>query len=339
MNVPRVATPVYGRGLLESLPATWFERPVVVTQPEPWDLVARHFDPDRTQRIFVQTMDIETVERIARALAPASAVFGVGGGLAMDLGKFLAWKRELPLVLVPSILSVDAAFTKAIAVREGRRVRYVGEVFPEVLFVDFDLLDAAPPRLNQAGVGDILSIFTALWDWREAASRLSEPYDAAVAAQARALLDRLFVGADDIAHRREAGYRLLADLYVGEVRLCEQVGNSRPEEGSEHYVAYCLEHQTGRSFVHGTLVCLGVLLAGAAQGQDLEPVRRFLREVGLDLSARAVGTTLDEVRQCVLGVADYLATEPQLRPGVFHFRGPLSRADVEALLLEAGLAG
>ena len=44
-----------------------------------------------------------------------TAVFGIGGGLAMDYAKFAAGALKLPLVLVPSILSVDAPFTPPFA--------------------------------------------------------------------------------------------------------------------------------------------------------------------------------------------------------------------------------
>ena len=44
----------------------------------------------------------------------------------------------------------------------------------------------------------------------------------------------------------EEGLRLLSELYVEEVALCEAWGDSRPEEGSEHYLAYCVEDISSR---------------------------------------------------------------------------------------------
>ncbi|MBM4396684.1 MAG: iron-containing alcohol dehydrogenase [Deltaproteobacteria bacterium] len=334
---PRVAIPTYGRDLLRGLPPELLRRPIVLTQPEPWALVSAGFPADRTRLHRVETMEQAVVDGVTAGLGDGSAVFGIGGGSALDHAKYVAWKRGLPLVLVPTILSVDAAYTKAIGVREGGRVRYVGAVYPDHLLIDYGLLQAADPILNRAGVGDILSIFTAIWDWREAGARLGEPYDAGVAAESRALLDRLFEGAAGIGCCSDAGLHLLSELYVGEVRLCELVGNARPEEGSEHYVAYCLEHRTGRHYLHGALVGMGVLLAGAYQGQDVGPVKRFLSDVRLDSSYRAVGTTADEVRSCLLGMGDYVAHESQLLPGVFHFRGGISAADAGAVMAAADL--
>jgi glycerol-1-phosphate dehydrogenase [NAD(P)+] len=334
---PRVALPTYGRNLLAGLPEALLERPIVLTQPEPWDLVKAAFPNDRTQVHHVATMEHSVVQEVTTAFTGGSAVFGIGGGSALDHAKFTAWKTGLPLVLVPSILSVDAAYTKAIGIREGSRVRYVGAMFPDHFLIDYGILQAADPLLNRAGVGDILSIFTALWDWREAGTRLGEFHDAGIAAASEDLLQRMFDGAVEIGNCTEAGLHLLSELYVGEVRLCEMVGNARPEEGSEHYIAYCLEHQTRRHYLHGALVGMGVLLAGAIQGQDIAPVQRFLRDVQLDSSYRAVGTTRDEVRRCLLSMGDYVRHESQLLPGVFHFRGDIDATAADAALATAAL--
>jgi glycerol-1-phosphate dehydrogenase [NAD(P)+] len=329
---PRVAVPTFGRDLVSQLPGDLFLRPIVATQPEPWALVAVRFPAGRTHAHMVQGMERARIEAEVAALPAGSAVFGIGGGSAVDFAKLAAWRLGLPLVLVPSILSVDAAFTKSLAWREGARVRYVGAVFPEHLLVDFGLLEAAPPVLHRAGVGDVLSIFTALWDWREAHARLGEAYDPGVAREAETVLARLLGGARELGRAREEGLRLLAELYLAEVVLCERVGSPRPEEGSEHILAYCLEARTGRSFLHGQLVGLCALLVGRLQGQDVTPIRAFLDAVGLDCSPAAVGLTREELRDALLSLPAFLAEERQLLPGVFHFRGVPSGDEVERLL-------
>jgi len=331
-GTPRVAVPTYGRTLIASLPGPLLEKPIVLTQPEPWEMVRGCFREEQAQVLVVESMEHADVAFRTEAFGPASAVFGIGGGSALDHAKYTAWKRGLPLILVPTILSADAAFTKAVAVREGARVRYVGEIFPDSLLVDFGLLQQAPRELNLSGVGDILSIFTALWDWREAGERLGEEYDPGIAEAARGVLAGLWSGAADLREGNENGLRLLAESYREEVLLCEQAGSARPEEGSEHYLAYCLESRTGRHYLHGRLIALCTLLVGSLQGQKTEPVLRFLAEIGLDVSLQAVGAGPEELRAALLGVGDYVRQETQLLPGVFHFREGISEAEADELL-------
>ncbi len=332
MSSPWSPSPTYGRELLASIPEALLRRPIVLTQPEPWALVERQLAGSRLQRQLVTTMEHEAVRQRTDDFGPATAVLGIGGGSALDHAKYTAWRLGLPLILMPSILSVDAAYTRAVGVREGGRVRYVGDARPEHLLVDFDLLEAAPPLLNRAGAGDILSIFTALWDWRAASERLGERHDAAIAVQARAVLDRLLDGADELGRVSEAGLRLLSELYVAEVRLCERVGSSRPEEGSEHYLAYALEAATGRHYVHGQLIGLCVLLAGLRQAQDVDPIARALRALRLDCTWAAVGTSRPELRQILLDMHRFVASEPALLPGVFHLTPPVTAREADELL-------
>lgn len=330
--------PTHGHDLLRGLPARLFESPVVCTQPEPWALVADCFPRERTRLLMVETMEHDVVRARTAALGVGSAVFGIGGGQAVDHAKYVAWQTGQPLVTVPSILSVDAAYTEAIGVREGQRVRYVGKVQPAHLLVDFGLLQAAPAVLNRAGTGDILSIFTALPDWRAAHERLGEPWDAEVAAGAQRVLDDLLRAEAHLRAVDEAGLRALSEAYVAEVALCDRVGNARPEEGSEHYIAYALESLTGGHYLHGQLIGLCVLLAGRFQGQDVTPIARFLRGIDLDCRFEAVGTSRAELRRTLLHMPTYVREESQLLPGVFHFREDIAAAEVDRVLDEvAGL--
>ena len=121
--------------------------------------------------------------------------------------------------------------------RCGRRdavktsVVYVGDARPAALLIDFKLLQAAPAVLNRSGVGDLLSCYTALWDWNEAHVRLGEPIDSAIVRRTRELLERLLSlgSAKAVNAVTEDGLRLLSELYVLEVTLCELWGNARPE--------------------------------------------------------------------------------------------------------------
>lgn len=334
LSNPRIASPEYGRRLFDTLPAEYLESAIVLTQPEPWDLVVERFPLHTTQMHLVTTMEHSDILHATQRFGPARAVFGIGGGSALDHAKFTAWHLNLPLVLVPTILSVDAAYTKAVGIREDKRVRYIGEVYPERLLLDFSLLGRAPRLLNLSGVGDILSIFTALWDWQQAGQRIGEPWDANVATESATLLEKLFAGSDDLRHLNDDGLTLLSELYVGEVHLCEQVGSSRPEEGSEHYLAYALEAQTRRSFLHGQLVALCVLVVGQLQGQDIGPVARFLSDIGLGCTLEETGLSRHELLTALTSMHDYVRAETQLLPGLFHFRKPMGTAEAETLLNE-----
>lgn len=228
---------------------------------------------------------------LARACPLAvEVIYAVGGGLAADAAKYVAHARNLPLVVIPTALSVDAHLTWACGVRRAGCVFYLETGAPQLLYADLDLLAAAPPQFRAAGLCDLLSIATGLWDWQYAEAHGQNPaqqrYVAWAATQAQAILDgALRIAAAAGAGDRE-GLRALLHLLALEVQLCNLLGHSRPEEGSEHYLAYALESDPaiGAGHAHGDLVGPAILFIARAQGQDPEPLQEALAAAGVPLN-------------------------------------------------------
>jgi glycerol-1-phosphate dehydrogenase [NAD(P)+] len=302
---PRLA---FGRGLLAGASVDWGDA-LVLTMPEPWE-VARPTIPWPPRHVHhVASMDRQVVERTEAGLPQVGTVVGLGGGMALDMAKYVAWRRGLDPVLVPSIASVDACVTNTVAVRDEGKVRYVGFVAPQIVLADFDLMQSAPPHLNRAGIGDILSIHTALWDWQAAAARGLIAHDADVARQTAALLDQLESRAKEVRAVTGDALRWLIEAYAAENALCLQVGHARPEEGSEHFFAYNVEHRTGRGFVHGELVGLGILLMARLQKNEPTRVEGILEATGVRFQPRDLSLSQSEVEEALLTLPAYVESE------------------------------
>ena len=83
-----------------------------------------------------------------------------------------------------------------------------------------------------------------------------------------------------------------------EVQLCNQIGHSRPEEGSEHYFAYAVENAMGKGPPHGDLVGPAILLVAEAQGQETAELRRALEACRIPLEnipAAVMAATLQDL--------------------------------------------
>lgn len=275
-------------------------RTLAVTMEIPWGVLqaAHPWTPNHVH--FIETMDQETVEGLAASLPLCDTVVGVGGGSACDMAKYIAWKRGCAMVLVPTIVSVDAPFTNTVAVRVDNTVTYVGDIFPQDIVIDYGLIQQAPPIYNRAGACDIASIHTALYDWRLAHDRTGERYDAAVATEAAVCLAELDRNATEVFNVTAKGIDTIVDLYIREVEFCARFGNSRPEEGSEHIVCYHMERLTGRHFLHGDLVALGILAMATLQDNDPGFARSLMDRTGLRYDCP--DASLEEIRRCLLGL-------------------------------------
>ena len=153
----------YGRGVARGIGgrmAVEHGRPVVIAHPEPWASLQPDFGSEPAAVVLVEGLDRSYLEGLVRDL-PAGPILGLGGGSAMDAAKWVHWRRGVPLWQVPSLPSVDAAFTHMVAVRDETGVHYSADAIPEMVFVDFDLMREAPAHLLRGGIGDVLSCHTA----------------------------------------------------------------------------------------------------------------------------------------------------------------------------------
>jgi len=294
--------------------------PLIVCHNEPpWAAFRpRLGDADLVAEIPAWNMDVVHLSSIVEQLnadhpperLAASTVVGFGGGTALDTAKYVALTLDRPLLQAPTITSVDAGFTDAIGVRDNGRVRYIGTIVPELVVLDLALIRSAPPRLNRAGVGDILSCHTGLFDWRLAADQgFGHPWHDALAALGAGLLDELEAAADEIAAVSDDGVRFVADAYRRIGAACAWAGHSRFEEGSEHFWAYAFEHATAAHPVHGEIISFAVCALAHVQGNDPERARRIVRRAEVRANPIDLGIDEESFRGCLIGLRDYARAE------------------------------
>lgn len=287
---------------------------VVTTMEIPWKLTQAKLGGSPEAIIMVETMEETWLENMLSRVPECETVVGIGGGQAIDAAKYIAWKRGIRLVSIPTILSVDAFVTPAAGIRRNHEVVYVGSTKPDPLIIDFNLLRTAPPELNIAGIGDLLSIHTASYDWEYAQSKgKSEyPFSSEDIAGARQIVADLQPILSEIKNNTDRGLTAIVEGYMKMNTICLPAGHYRVEEGSEHFLFYELEERLQRPFVHGYIVGLGIYLMSQLQNNQFEFICSIMNEVGLKYHPADLEIKKEDLVVSLLNLKNYVGRRSNL---------------------------
>jgi glycerol-1-phosphate dehydrogenase [NAD(P)+] len=309
-------------------------RTVVTTMEIPWSIVEPHFPSPPGKVLMVSSMEESWLEQMLETLPECDSVVGIGGGQAIDAAKYISWKKGIRLVSIPTILSVDAFVTPAAGIRRNNEVFYVGNSTPDPLIIDFEILRKAPKELNIAGVGDLLSIHTASFDWELAQQRgKSEyPFSAEDLKKGKAILKNIEENLEEIKANTDKGLMAIVTGYMTMNRICLPAGHYRIEEGSEHYLFYELEERLKRPFVHGFIIGLGIYLMSRLQQNQFEKIKDFMDRVGLTYHPADLEIEKKDLVAGLLHLKQYVKERPNLWFTIIH------EAEMDVQWIEEALA-
>ena len=249
--------------------------------------------------------------RVAASKHQADVIIGIGGGKALDTAKLLAHQCHLPVVTIPTSAATCAAWTALsnIYSEQGAFLYDVGLAHcPDLLVLDYSLIQTAPQRTLVAGIGDALA------KWYEAS--VSSGADSAtliIAAvqQARVLRDILLQkSAEALQEPGSEVWQEVVDATVLLAGVIGGLGGAQCRTVAAHAVHNGLTHLLpAHNALHGEKVAYGILvqlrLEEMLQGNQLataarQQLRSFYSEIGLPQTLDDLGLgsiTLAELRQ------------------------------------------
>jgi glycerol dehydrogenase len=237
------------------------------------------------------------VEELAAAARGADVVVAAGGGRALDAGKAVAIRLAVPLMLVPTIASSDAATSRGAVLHEPDGEAAVERLpwNPDVVLVDTAIIAAAPTRFLRWGIADALATKFELEAC--AAVGAQTPSGAGATLAAAALADACH--ATVRAHARAALAAADAGVPSAELEAVVEAALLLSGLGFEggglsiaHCVAIALDATPGLDHgSHGEQVAYGLLVQLALEEDDLalREIAAFNEEIGLPRTLAAAG--------------------------------------------------
>lgn len=209
----------------------------------------------------VTTSDIESVITSAFDLPRnIQAIVAVGGGVAIDYAKYAGFLTNKPVIAVPTAISNDGFASPGASLKvAGRRVSCPANI-PFGVVLDTAIIAKSPQRFTLSGVGDLVSKYSAVHDWKlsywETGERVND-FAVLIALQS----------VDNLVHHPDKSItdteflKLVAGALVMSGVAMEVSGSSRPASGSEHLISHAYEKVATRPSMHGLQVGLASIAA------------------------------------------------------------------------------
>lgn len=240
-----------------------------------------------------------------------TGILGIGGGKALDMAKLVADDLKVPVATVPTSAATCAAWS-ALSNLYSEQGAFCHDLTlarsPELVLMDYTLIQSAPVRTLRAGIGDAL----AKWYEASVSSRCSEDVLVIGAVQqARVLRDLLLQKAEAaLADPGSLAWQQVVDAAIVLAGMVGGLGGSQCRTVAAHAVHNGLTHlPRHKGTLHGEKVAYGILvqqrLEEILQGSQLAATARqqllsFYKTIGLPITLLDLGLDLD--RQALLSV-------------------------------------
>ena len=245
--------------------------------------IEEDFDAFETYLIKQASYDAATALAKYITMNDIQVVIGFGGGTVLDLAKFAAFVSKTHLISLPTTLSNDSlASPVAVLGTEGKARKTFKCTIPSAILVDVNIIVSAPDRQLLSGIGDTISKYTALVDWKKAWDHGKEKVDDFAYMISKMAFNS--IAYNDMKELKSKDFikRLTQALVMGGLAM-EIAGSSRPSSGSEHLFCHALDELYSEQVAvpHGIAVAMGSYGACQFQNRNTPKITRIIKEYGV----------------------------------------------------------
>ncbi|MEI5907028.1 iron-containing alcohol dehydrogenase family protein [Bacillus spongiae] len=243
-------------------------------------------------------LDVEGLVKEAFRLPRYDVVIAMGGGRIVDFGKYIAFVRRSPFISIPTSASNDGfASSNCSLVVNGKKTTVPAKV-PYGIIVDLSIVQTAPTPFILAGIGDLVSNITALYDWEfEDRSGKATVNAFAHMISKKAVNSFIRTPMNDIKapiFLKE----LISSLTMGGISTAIS-GNSAPISGSEHLISHALEKISKKPEMHGIQVGVATYIMVHVQNHRIDRIKKIFERTGFFNYVQTLQLKKEEYRQAI----------------------------------------
>lgn len=254
---------------------------------------------DRMESIKVKPLllqphlDIEDLIKLAFSLERFDVVISMGGGAVIDYGKYIAFSRRSPFISIPTSASNDGFASSNCSLTVNGKKTTVPARVPFGIVADLGIIQHVPERFILAGIGDLMSNITALYDWEfEEKQGVSVVNAFAHMISKKAVNSFIRTPMDNIKNPIFLK-ELVSSLTMGGISTVIS-GNSSPISGSEHLISHALDKISTSPHMHGIQVGVATYIVANAQDHRAERMNKIFTRTGFFRYVESLNLKKDE---------------------------------------------
>lgn len=187
----------------------------------------------------------ESLFKIISAVEDDGYLLACGSGSINDLTAYAAHKMKTPYTIFATAPSMDGYASSVSSITVAGVKKTYNTTPPELIIADLDILKAAPWKLIQSGLGDLLGKVSSLLEWKLGVALFDEYFCQEAFDLVEDVLQDLMANSQQIIARKAAGIEILTKglIYSGIAMM--MVGSSRPASGTEHHISHFFDMYAG----------------------------------------------------------------------------------------------
>jgi glycerol-1-phosphate dehydrogenase [NAD(P)+] len=238
-------------------------------------------DPNLTVKgpIIIEELEVEKLSSRAYEMENFDVVISMGGGKAIDSGKYISFLKNTPFISIPTSISNDGfASSNAALLVNGKR-KSVTATMPYGVIADLTILSTAPERFYFSGLGDVVSKITASYDWQYEVNRGVGSIDHFALLTSKKSVNSVVRLPKPYIEEGLFIKEVVDSLIMSGISM-EVAGSSAPASGSEHLISHALDQIVPGKYLHGIQVGLATYIMSKVQKYRVERVTSFLTDTG-----------------------------------------------------------
>lgn len=219
-------------------------------------------------------------------------IIGIGGGKTLDVCKYSSYISKKVFVSIPTAIAHDGVASPIAVLKCKESVKSLGCDVPSAIIVDLNIIKDAPIILTKAGIGDTLSNYTAIKDWKLAKEVNNDEINDFSILLSELAVKSVINHCDKCLENMDFIKTVVESCIMSGIAM-NIAGSSRPCSGSEHLISHSMD-KLNKNIPHGIQVGISTIIATYLHGENPKNIKHFLEIFNIPTTLDEIGISFDE---------------------------------------------